>query len=133
MRGPTRPAARRPLGDIGWNLVSQLALNHTSLSGATPEEAAASLRTTLALYGPPEDAAWIRQVDGVRALKVHPVVRRLPFDGPLTFGSGIDVNVELDELAFQGVSAFLLASVLERYFARHAAINSFTSDAAQFL
>jgi type VI secretion system protein ImpG len=57
---------------------------------------------------------------------VKSVVRRLPFKGPLTFGTGIEIVLELDELAFQGTSAFLFASVLERFFARHAAINSFT-------
>jgi type VI secretion system protein ImpG len=50
----------------------------------------------------------------------------LPFAGPLTFGSGVAVTVEVDELAFQGGSAFLFGSVLERFFARHAAVNSFT-------
>jgi type VI secretion system protein ImpG len=54
------------------------------------------------------------------------VVRRLPFKGPLTFGTGVEIVLELDELAFQGTSAFLFAGVLERFFARHAAINSFT-------
>jgi type VI secretion system protein ImpG len=38
----------------------------------------------------------------------------------------VEIALDLDELAFQGSSAFLLASVLERFFARHAAINSFT-------
>ena len=46
--------------------------------------------------------------------------------GPLSFGSGTAIEIELDEQAFQGASAFLLGSVLERFFARHAAINSFT-------
>jgi type VI secretion system protein ImpG len=44
----------------------------------------------------------------------------------LTFGTGVAIDLELDELAFQGTSAFLFASLLERFFARHAAINSFT-------
>ena len=114
LRGPTRPVSRRPVGELGWSLVSHLTLNHLSLSGETPEHAAAALRATLALYGAPEDVAWTRQV-----------VRRLPFKGPLTFGSGIELTLELDELSFQGASAFLFASVLERFFARHAAINSF--------
>ncbi len=126
LRGPSRPSSRRPVGDLGWRLVSQLALNHVALSGESPQEAAAALRTTLGLYGPPEDAAWSRQVGGVRSLEAKPVVRRLPFDGPLTFGTGIQITLELDDLAYQGVSAFLLASVLERFFSRHAAINSFT-------
>lgn len=126
LRGPSRPSSRRPVGDLGWRLVSQLALNHVALSGESPQEAAAALRTTLNLYGPPEDAAWARQVGGVRSLEAHPVVRRLPFEGPLTFGTGIAITLELDDLAYQGVSAYLMASVLERFFSRHAAINSFT-------
>lgn len=126
LRGPSRPTSRRPVGEPGWSLVSQLALNHASLTAASPEEAAASLRTTLALYGPAQDSGWTRLIDGVRKLGVAPVVRRLPGKGPLSFGAGLDITLELDELAFQGVSAFALASVLECFFARHAAINSFT-------
>jgi type VI secretion system protein ImpG len=126
LRGPTRPTTRRPVGDLGWRLVSQLALNHVALSGDSGPEVAAALRTTLGLYGPPEDASWARQVGGVRSLEAQRVVRRLPFDGPLTFGTGVALTLELDDLAYQGMSAYLLASVLERFFSRHAAINSFT-------
>jgi len=126
LRGPTRPVTRRPVGELGWQLVSHLTLNHLSLVGETPAHAAAALRTMLQLYAPPEDAAWARLVEGVRALQARSVVRRLPFQGPLTFGTGVELVLELDELAFQGSSAFAFASVLERFFARHAAINSFT-------
>jgi type VI secretion system protein ImpG len=125
LRGPTRPVSRRPLGDIGWQLVSQLTQNHLSLEGS-PAQAAAALRDMLRLYGPPGDLAWGHQVDGLLSLQVKPTVRRLPFRGPLCFGSGVELTLEVNELAFQGSSAFLLASVLERYYARHAAINSYT-------
>jgi type VI secretion system protein ImpG len=126
LRGPTRPVSRRPVGELGWSLVSHLTLNHVSLAGETPELAASALRTMLRLYAPPDDAAWARQVDGVRTLEVRSVVRRLPFKGPIGFGTGVEIVLQLDDLAFQGSSAFLFASVLERFFARHAAINSFT-------
>ncbi|HEV7575716.1 MAG TPA: type VI secretion system baseplate subunit TssF [Caldimonas sp.] len=126
LRGPTRPVTRRPIGQLGWSLVNHLTLNHLALVGETPQRAAAALRTMLGLYAPPEDSGWSRQVEGVHGLEVKSVVRRLPFKGPLTFGTGIEIVLELDELAFQGTSAFLFASVLERFFARHAAINSFT-------
>jgi len=106
--------------------VGHLTLNHLSLVGETPQQAAAALRTMLGLYAPPEDTAWARQVQGVQGLHARPAVRRLPVAGPLSFGSGVEIALELDDLAFQGSSAFLLASVLERFFARHAAINSFT-------
>jgi type VI secretion system protein ImpG len=126
LRGPTRPVTRRPVGQLGWSLVNHLTLNHLALVGETPQHAAAALRAMLALYAPPEDSAWIRQVEGVQGLQAQSVVRRLPFPGPLTFGTGVAIVLELDELAFQGTSAFLFASLLERFFARHAAINSFT-------
>ena len=80
----------------------------------------------LSLYAPPEDSGWSRQVEGVHALTAKSIVRRMPVRGPIAFGNGIALELELDELAFQGTSAFLFASVLERFFARHAAINSFT-------
>jgi type VI secretion system protein ImpG len=133
LRGPTRPVSRRPVGTLGWNLVSHLALNHQTLAGETPERAGAALRAMLNLYGPPGDVNWSRQVEGVRALLGRTGVRRLPFKGPLTFGTGIEIALELDELAFSGASAFLFASVLERFFMRHAAINSFTQTTLRTL
>ena len=66
LRGPTRPVTRRPVGDLGWSLVSHLTLNHLSLVGESPQRAAAALRTMLGLYAPPEDVGWARQADGVR-------------------------------------------------------------------
>jgi type VI secretion system protein ImpG len=124
--GPTRPVTRRPVGELGWQLVNHLTLNHLSLVGERPEQAAAALRTMLGLYAPPEDTAWRRQIEGVRGVQARSVTRRLPVKGPISFGNGIEIVLELDELAYQGTSAFMFASVLERFFARHAAINSFT-------
>ena len=124
LRGPTRPLSRQPQGELGWKLVSQLTQNHISLAGS-PAQAAAALRDSLRLYGPQGDRAWLHLVDGIVALHVEPVVRRLPFKGPLSFGNGMAVALEVDELCFQGSSAYLMGTVLECYFTRHAAINSF--------
>jgi type VI secretion system protein ImpG len=84
------------------------------------------LRAMLRLYGPPQDHLWLKQVEGIVALRTQPVVRRLRHPGPLVFGRGIQVQLEVDELAFQGASAYALTSVLEHYFARQAAVNTFT-------
>ena len=46
--------------------------------------------------------------------------------GPIAFGRGVQLELGMDELAFQGSSAFLMGCVLERFFARHVSINSFT-------
>jgi type VI secretion system protein ImpG len=126
LRGPSRPVTRRPVGELGWSLVSHLSLNHQSLVDQTPQAAAAALRKLLKLYGPPDDGAWARQVDGVHGVTARTVVRRLPFKGPLAFGSGVEIVLELDEMAYQGTSAFMFASVIEVLMARHAAINTFT-------
>jgi type VI secretion system protein ImpG len=126
LRGPTRPVQRLPRGEIGWSLVSLLTLNHLSIAGVDPPGAAAALRSMLLLFGPEQNAAWKRMVEGLVAVRASAVTRRLPGAGRLTFGSGIDVQLDVDELAFQGGSAFMLGSVLERFLARHAAINSYT-------
>ena len=55
------------------------------------------------------------------------MVRRLPMPGPITFGRGVAITVEVDDLSFEGASAFLLGCVLERFVARHVSINGFTT------
>ena len=126
LRGPTRPQFRQPQGDVGWSLVNHLSLNYLSFAGEDPTRAAAALRSLLALYGPTQDASWDKQVEGLQALSARQVVRRLPFPGPLTFGTGVEITTLIDELAFQGSSPFLLGCVLDRFFARHVALNTFT-------
>ena len=125
LRGPTRPVQRIARGDVGWSMVSLLTQNHLSIAGEDPARAAAALRSLLALHGAEDDATWAKQLDGIRSVTAQTVVRRLPFAGPLTFGCGVEVTVLIDELGFQGASAFLLGSVLEHLFARHASANSF--------
>lgn len=125
LRGPTRPVQRIARGDVGWSMISLLTLNYLSIAGEDPARAAASLRSLLNLFGPEQDVAWSRQVDGIHALQAQTVVRRLPFPGPLTFGCGVEVNLLADDLAFQGSSAFLLGCVLDQFFTRHASANSF--------
>jgi type VI secretion system protein ImpG len=126
LRGPTRPVQRLPQGDVGWALISQLTLNYLSIAGEEPQRAAAALRSLLRLQGPAQDDGWRRMAEGVLAVRAHQVTRRLPFAGPLTFGTGVQIELEVDELAFQGRSAYLLGCVLDRFFTRQAGINSFT-------
>jgi len=126
LRGPTRPVQRLARGDVGWSLVSLLTLNYLSIAGEDSRRAAAALRSLMALHGPEQDVSWAKQVEGIQAVDAKAVVRRLPFPGPLTFGCGVEVTTTVDELGFQGSSAFLLGCVLEHFFARHASANSFS-------
>jgi type VI secretion system protein ImpG len=67
-----------------------------------------------------------RQVDGIRHVASTSITRRLPIAGPVAFGRGVEVTLTLDESAFEGASAYLLGSVLERFFAKYVSINSFS-------
>ncbi len=124
--GPTRPYAPLADGPVSWRAISHLSLNYLSLVQTTPEEGAAALRDLLELYAASADHSARRQIEGIRSVRVGRIVRRLHAPGPLAFGRGLEITVHIDELAFEGASAFLLGSVLDRYFARHVSINSFT-------
>ncbi len=126
IKGPSRPMSALRDASLAWKLINQLTLNHLSLTDADAEQGAAALRQILRLYAPAGDAAAQRQIEGLRSVRLEPVVRRLPMPGPITFGRGVEVGVEVDDLSFEGASAFLLGCALERFVARHVSINGFT-------
>jgi type VI secretion system protein ImpG len=126
IKGPSRPMSAMREGNLNWKLINQLSLNHLSLTDTNAEQGAAALRQILQLYAPTGDAGAQRQIDGLRSVTLQSVVRRLPMPGPITFGRGVAVVVEVDDLSFEGASAFLLGCVLERFVARHVSINGFT-------
>jgi type VI secretion system protein ImpG len=124
--GPSRPYAPLADGAVSWRAISHLSLNYLSLAQSTPHEGAAALRDLLELYAASADVSARKQIEGIRSVRVGRVVRRLHGPGPLAFGRGLEVVVQIDELAFEGGSGYLFGSVLDRYFARHVSINSFT-------
>lgn len=126
IKGPSRPQSALRESSLAWKLINQLSLNHLSLTDTDAEQGAATLRAILRLYAPSGDAGAQAQVDGLRSVQLQTVVRRLPMPGPITFGRGVEVRVEVDDHAFEGGSAFLLGLVLERFLARHVSLNGFT-------
>jgi type VI secretion system protein ImpG len=126
IKGPSRPLSAQREGNVAWRLISQFTLNHLSLNDTDKEQGAAAIRELLRLYTHEGDNTLNKQIDGVRSLTTRPIVRRLPMSGPIAFGRGVQIEVEVDELAFQGSSAFLFGCILERFFARHVSMNGFT-------
>jgi type VI secretion system protein ImpG len=124
--GPSRPYSAVAGGAIAWRAISHLSLNYLSLVDATGPQGATALRDLLELYATTTDVSARRQIEGIRSVGVRRVVRRLPSKGPIAFGRGLEITVDVDEMAFEGGSAFLLGAVLDRYFARHVSINSVT-------
>jgi type VI secretion system protein ImpG len=131
--GPTPP--RRSLAAEGgrrvWQLVNHLSADHLLLGAGTDSNqdgklGAAMLRDLLSLYCHTDRPQQTRQVDGVLGLRGRAVTRRLPLAGPLVHGRGTQLELQLDEAAFEGGSGFLLATVLDQFFARFTNLNSFT-------
>ncbi len=133
VKGPSLPYSALAQDAEAWRFISQLSLNYLSLLDVDAEEGAAALRELLSLYARTADAGMRRQVGGLPSVRCGPVVARLPLQGPLCFGRGVEITLEMDELAFEGGSAFMLASVLERFLARHVTLNGFTETVLRTL
>jgi type VI secretion system protein ImpG len=124
--GPSRPYSAVADRAIAWRAISHLSLNYLSCVNASGQQAAGALRDLLELYATTTDVSARRQIEGIQSVNVRKVVRRLPMRGPIAFGRGLEITVDVDEMAFEGGSAFLLGAVLERYFARYVSLNSVT-------
>jgi type VI secretion system protein ImpG len=121
---PTSPAYPPLGGENLWRLVSQLTLNKWSLEGPSRLDA---LKQLLLLYsGGDADARKRRQIDGIYAIVTRPIVRRLGTAHWRGFVRGTEIVVSFNEDQFVGNSALLLGSVLDRFFALYAGVNSFT-------
>ena len=133
IKGPSRPYSALAQDAEAWKFISQLSLNYLSLLDSSADEGAAALRELLGLHARTTDPGLRRHVEGLRSVRCAPVVARLPMPGPLCFGRGVEITLELDELAFEGGSAFLFGCVLERFFARHVSLNGFTETVLRTL
>jgi type VI secretion system protein ImpG len=128
LTAPT-PTLRPPLRERGfWRLISHLSLGHLSVVGG--EAGATALKEMLRLYDlrdSPETRAAIEGLVGVSAM---PGVARLPGGRLGAFGRGLDVTLEFDPRTWQAAGLYLLASVLDRFLALHASVNSFVRTRA---
>ena len=124
LRRPTVQRAPILDGGTAWRLVSQLSLNHLSLSDDTASLRA--LRELLRLYGGNPLSGIDRQAGGLTGLSVRAAVRQIGQDAWRGFVRGKEISLEVDERAFPAGSAVLLSAVLNHFFALYASVNSFT-------
>ncbi|MCA9512973.1 MAG: type VI secretion system baseplate subunit TssF [Myxococcales bacterium] len=140
LRKPTAPHAP-PIGaGARWRLVSHLALNHLSLSGAPggslagrPEaagDALVALREILRLYDFDDSPVTRQRIAGIASMRTRAVVRRIAHARGGGFARGIEVELGFDPSQYTGAGVLLFASVLERFFALYASVNSFTQTVA---
>ena len=120
---PTPPRHRAIGGESTWKLVSQMALNHLSLSSGP--QALAALQEILAQHAL-DDPASRAQLRALRQLEVRPSVQRLGQDAWRGFCRGLEITLDIDESGFVGASPLVFGEVLARFFAMYASLNSFT-------
>jgi type VI secretion system protein ImpG len=117
------PAHPAPLGDpLLWRLISQLSLNYLSLIDGDP----AALQELLRLHNASGTQAGEQQIDAILKVESGPGYARVTGEHGLSFARGRRIAIEFDEERFTGGGVFLFASVLERFFAMYASLNSFT-------
>lgn len=107
-----------------WRLISHLSLNYLSLNGS--DESLRALKEILLLYDLSQKSDIAKQVAGIKDMSCNKTVTRIGVEAWRGFCRGIEITLTFDEQEYAGSSAFLFASVLNRFFPLYAAINSFT-------
>jgi type VI secretion system protein ImpG len=133
--GPTRPTESIvttttsgsdaiPRGTTAWRLISLLSLNHLGITGRGAENSASSLRELLSLFVGASDNTTERRIRGILSVESRPIVRRVRQRTGTGVVRGLEVEITLDEKAFEGSGIFLFGAVLERFFVEYAPINN---------
>ncbi|KAF3998070.1 type VI secretion system baseplate subunit TssF [Glaciimonas immobilis] len=112
--------------ETAWRLIRQLNFNYMPLSDLDDAVGGQALRNMLRLFVASGDREQNVQIDSLIGTSTKPVVRRLPGNGLLVYGRGVNCTLTIDETGFSGVSPYLLGVILEHYLARHVALNVFT-------
>ena len=114
-------------GEMQWRLISHLSLNYLSLTEGGPH----ALQEILRLYDFSDSSVVHQQIDGIAKVSSRRVTRRPTSLGWNGFCRGMEVTLEFDENKYVGSSVYLFASVLEKFFALYASLNSFTQLVAR--
>jgi len=131
--GPSRPFSALREGGVAWRLLNLLSLNYLSLLDTDQGSAVTALRDLLGRLPQGSETSVRRQIEALQQVVAHPVVRRHPARGPIAFGRGIEVRLQVDELGHAGGSAFLFGAALHHYLSQHVSMNSFVETVLESL
>jgi type VI secretion system protein ImpG len=121
---PPTPTLRAPLREQGfWRLISHLSLGHLSVVGG--EAGAKALQEMLRLYDFRDSAETRAAIDALVSVSAQPGTARVPGARYGAFCRGLDVTLEFEPRTWQAGGLYVLASVLDRFLALHATVNSF--------
>lgn len=120
---PGGPGGEERMNDLMWRWIAQLSLSFVSL--AEDSAGAEPLRAMIALYADRGDPALARHGRSIAGLSSRPLIERLQIPGPICFGNGTEITLDVDESQLSGGSVLLLSALLAQVFTRAAATNSF--------
>lgn len=121
LRKPSRSQRMDRGRGLLWRLISQLSLNHLSLSGGGID----ALKEVLRLYDLPHSASNRRQVDGLVGIRFEADTAWMSGEPFATFVRGTHVRLTVDEDSFVGTGLGLFVSVLDHFFGLYVHTNSF--------
>lgn len=123
LRQPRRSSDAPLGGSTRWRLVSQLSLNHLSLSEGP--QALAALREMLTLHDLGANPAVQQQISGIQAIDCERITSHVGHDAWRGWRNGVQLTLTLNPENFIGSSPVLFAGVLAHFFARYATVNRF--------
>ena len=133
VNGPSRPTSALRDGGVAWRLLNLLSLNYLSLLDTDEGTAVDALRDLLGHLPQGHDPAVRRQIEALQRVSARHVVRRHPIPGPIAFGRGVEIRLQVDELGHAGGSAYLFGATMHRYLSRHVSMNSFVETVLESL
>lgn len=122
---PLTPTRRPPLSSGRlWRVLSHLSLNHLSISKGA--EGADALRDLLRLYDWGDQEESRNLIEGIVSIDSRRALARVPMGASTAVAHGLDLDLQLAPERYPPGAAFLLSSVLDRFFGLYAAVNAFT-------
>lgn len=119
---PFTHAVRPVLGDATrWQLV-----NHLTLDTFSGDDACNKLKEILRLYDFRASPQTKGMIDNIYRVIIEPSTARVVQKGRVGFAAGSDIEITFSSDDFSGSGMFFFASILDRFFAQFAAINSYT-------
>jgi type VI secretion system protein ImpG len=111
-------------GTSQWRLISQLGLNHLSLSN--DHTSLLALKEIVHLYADAQASGSLPELDAILKMETSSVMRRFGLDAWRGFIAGTRIRLTVDPERNTQKDLFLFASVLNHFFSLFAGINSFT-------
>lgn len=111
-------------GKTQWQLISNLCLNHLSLSNES--ESLQALKEIVRLYSNLKNVNDRPEVESLSKLETSLITRRISMDAWRGFVQGTKITLTFDQIGDKETNALLFSSVMNHFFSLFATLNSFT-------